>query len=105
MDINEDSFSLEHILPESPNIEWRENFTDTQIEEMVYRLGNLTPLEPPKNRQIGNELYSVKQQEYQQSMYKMTQNILAEQWTPDTIYNRQKELAKRAIHIWKSDFL
>ena len=104
IDINEDSFSIEHILPESPNSEWRKNFTDAQIEEMVYRIGNVTPLEPSKNREVGNELYSVKQEAYQQSVYQLTQNILAEEWTPNTLSNRQKELAKRAIHIWRSDF-
>lgn len=105
LEVNEDSFSIEHILPESPNREWRQNFTDTQIEEMVYRLGNLTPLEPSLNRQVGNELYSIKQEAYQQSVYQLTQNILAEDWTPDTLATRQRHLAQRAIHIWRSDFL
>lgn len=104
IDINEDSFSIEHILPESPSNEWRNNFTDAQIEEMVYRVGNLTPVEPHLNRRIGNELYSIKQEVYQQSVYKLTQNILAEEWTPNTLATRQRHLAQRAVHIWRSDF-
>ncbi|HAG81127.1 MAG TPA: DUF262 domain-containing protein [Cyanobacteria bacterium UBA12227] len=103
-DINEDGFTIEHILPESPTDDWRQNFTDTQIEDMVYRLGNLTPLEPHLNRQVGNKLYPSKQATYQQSIYKLTQNILAEEWTPNTLATRQRHLAKRAIHIWRSDF-
>jgi uncharacterized protein with ParB-like and HNH nuclease domain len=103
-DIGEDGFSIEHILPESPTDDWRQNFTDAQIEEMVYRLGNLTPLEPPFNRQVGNEPYSVKQEKYQQSVYSLTQSILAEEWTPNTITTRQRHLAQRAVHIWRSDF-
>lgn len=104
IEVNEDSFSIEHILPESPYSEWRQNFTDAQIEEMVYRIGNLTPLEPHFNRQVGNRRYSIKLKIYQKSVYKLTQNILAEEWTPDTLATRQRHLAKRATHIWRADF-
>ena len=104
IDVNEDSFSIEHILPESPVDGWRQNFSDTQVEEMTYRIGNLTPLEPNLNRQIGNELYSVKRTIYQQSVYALTQNVVAEEWTPDTLSTRQRHLAQRAVHVWRSDF-
>jgi uncharacterized protein with ParB-like and HNH nuclease domain len=105
IEVDEDSFSIEHILPESPSSEWRQNFTDTQIEEMVYRIGNLTPLEPSLNRQVGNQLYPIKREVYQQSVYTLTQNILAEEWTPNTLATRQRHLAQRATHIWRADFL
>ena len=104
LDVNEDSFSIEHILPESPTDAWRQNFTEPQLEEMPYRLGNLTLLEPSLNRQIGNKFYPKKQEIYQNSIYQLTQNILAEEWTPNTLANRQKYLAQQAVHIWKSDF-
>lgn len=104
IDVNEDSFSIEHILPESPKSEWQQHFTNAQVEDMVYRIGNLIPLEPSLNRQVGNELYLIKREAYQQSGYKLTQNILAEEWTPNTLATRQKHLAKRATHIWRSDF-
>lgn len=105
IDINEDSFSIEHILPESPTDDWRQNFTDSQVEEMVYRLGNLTPLEPHLNREVGNESYLMKREKYQQSVYTLTQRIMAEEWTPNTLATRQRHLAQRAVHIWRSDFL
>ncbi len=104
-DINEDSFSIEHILPESPSNAWEKHFPDSQVEDMVYRIGNLTPLEPPFNREIGNEVYANKQNKYQQSVYALTQNILAEEWTIDSIVKRQNNLATRAVHIWRADFL
>lgn len=104
IDVNEDSFSIEHILPESLSSDWQQSFTDAQIEEMVYRIGNLTPLEPHLNRQVGNELYPIKREVYQQSVYKLTQNILAEEWTPNTLVTRQRYLAERAAHIWRADF-
>ncbi|PMB00685.1 hypothetical protein CEN50_02085 [Fischerella thermalis CCMEE 5268] len=105
IEVNEDSFSIEHILPESLSSEWQQNFSDTQLEEMVCRIGNLTPLEPPLNRQVGNESYPIKREVYQQSVYKLTRDILAEEWTPDTLATRQRGLAQRATHIWRSDFL
>ncbi len=103
-DISEDGFSVEHILPESPTDDWRQNFTDSQIEEMVYRLGNLTPLEPDLNRQIGNESYSIKQVAYQQSLYSLARNIVAEDWGANALATRQRQLAQRATHIWRADF-
>ncbi|MEM9155520.1 MAG: DUF262 domain-containing protein [Cyanobacteria bacterium P01_F01_bin.33] len=103
-DISEDGFSIEHILPESPTEDWRRKFTDIQIEGMLYRIGNMTPLEPKLNRQVGNEPYSSKQEAYQKSVYHLTQNILAEEWTFDTLASRQQQLAQRATCIWKSDF-
>ncbi|NJK99408.1 MAG: DUF262 domain-containing protein [Spirulinaceae cyanobacterium RM2_2_10] len=104
LDVNEDSFSIEHILPESPSTEWQRAFSDLQVESMVYRIGNLTPLEPKLNRQVGNESYATKRAKYQQSAYTLTQDLLAEEWTPDTLASRQMQLARRAVHIWRSDF-
>jgi len=103
-EVNEDSFSIEHILPESPSSEWQQDFTDSQMEEMVYRIGNLTPLEHHFNRQVSNQSYRTKREVYAQSVYQLTRDILAEEWTPDTLATRQRHLAKRAIHIWQSDF-
>ncbi len=103
-DISEDGFSIEHILPESPDEDWRRYFTDDQIEEVVYRIGNFTPLEPGLNRQVGNKPYSIKNDTYQKSVYNLTLNIAAEEWTVNTIASRQRQLAQRATYIWKSDF-
>lgn len=103
-DITEDAFSVEHILPESPAESWYKTFTDSQLDDVIYRIGNLTPLEPPLNRQVGNKTYEIKQTAYQNSIYQLTRNILADEWDMDAIANRQRRLAQRAIHIWKSDF-
>jgi uncharacterized protein with ParB-like and HNH nuclease domain len=103
-DVSEDGFSIEHILPENPSNDWQQEFTDAQMEEMVYRLGNLTPLEASINRDIGQQRYSIKQPYYSQSTYRLTQQITAEDWTPNTIAARQERLARRAVQIWKADF-
>jgi uncharacterized protein with ParB-like and HNH nuclease domain len=104
-DLNDDSFSIEHILPESPSDRWHNNFKDDEIEEMIYRLGNLIPLEASLNREIGNKYYPDKQRIYQKSNYELAKNIEAEEWTPDSIAKRQQSLAQRAVHIWKADFV
>ena len=103
-DIAEDTLSIEHILPESPTQNWDEYFSVTEAEAMVYRIGNLTPLEPNLNRKVGNQSFSEKQSIYENSGYALTQAIVAEDWTADSIARRQERLAKRAIHIWRSDF-
>ena len=102
--VEEDSFSIEHILPESPSEIWRKDFSEIQIEEIVYKIGNLTLLEPYFNRQIGNDAYSEKQKLYEKSVYELTSNIQAEEWTPDNINLRQTRLARSAVHIWRADF-
>jgi len=102
--IDEDGFSIEHILPESPSSSWQQNFTASKIEEMVDRLGNLTPLEPDLNNQIGSKSYQIKQAAYKKSVYQLAKNITAEEWTPETLTNRQKKLAQQAVQVWRSDF-
>lgn len=104
VEVDTSRFSIEHILPESPGEIWRNTFSETQIENMVYRLGNLTPLESSLNRQIGNTNFEEKKLVYQRSKYVLTQDIEMAEWTPDTIASRQQRLARRAVHIWQSDF-
>lgn len=104
LEIKEESFSIEHILPESPKEGWRQQFTDAQIDAMTYRLGNLLPLEPSLNRQVGNDPYPLKQRVYQQSVYALAKAVVAEDWTPDALAARQRQLARRAVQIWRADF-
>lgn len=102
--IMEDSFSIEHILPENPDHSWQQNFTEKQQDEMVYRLGNMTLLEPALNREIGNQPYVRKREKYQDSQYSLTQEIQGEDWTPDAIANRQQHLGRLAVQVWRADF-
>ena len=103
--IERNSFSIEHILPESASESWQRTFTETQLDEMTYRLGNLTLLEPSLNRELGNQAYAVKQQTYPQSRYRLTQSILAQEWTADSLADRQGRLARQAVQIWQADFV
>jgi Protein of unknown function DUF262/Protein of unknown function (DUF1524) len=103
-EIDIDSFSIEHILPQEPTEEWRQVFDSRQLDDMIYRLGNMTPLESTLNRSIGREPYPEKRVAYLQSAYTMTQQIQAEDWTADSIARRQEHMAKQAVHIWRIDY-
>lgn len=106
-DPDTDPGTIEHILPENPADSWKEDFKSELWDASVYRLGNLTLLEPAINRRIGNATYAEKQAAYSQSAYLVTQELTEtapESWTPELLDARQRRLAARAIHLWRSDF-
>ncbi len=104
MDFESDPASIEHILPENPGSEWDEAFPDTQHLYYVYRLGNLTLLEEGLNREAGISCYDDKKDIYRRSAYALCQSVNAPEWSPAAIEDRQRKMAERAAHIWKSDF-
>ncbi|MDM7994936.1 MAG: DUF262 domain-containing HNH endonuclease family protein [Acidobacteriota bacterium] len=106
-DPDTDPASIEHILPENPSEEWAEHFPSEHWEKNIYRLGNLTLLEPSANRRVGNLAYAEKLRAYLSSAYSLTKEIVEmapEYWTPDIMARRQKEMAQRAVHLWRSEF-
>ena len=101
-DITEDSFSIEHILPQNPDEVWCQQFKDAKVADaLTTRLGNLTPLEPALNSALGRASYPVKKEAYEKSAYTITQNIQAEEWTADSIVRRQERMAEQAARIWR----
>lgn len=99
--------SIEHILPENPNGEWDNSFPQERQGDFIYRLGNMTLLEASLNRQIGNSPFREKVPIYTTSSYALTQelaNSSPDEWSPANIDSRQQSMAKRAAHIWRSDF-
>ena len=106
-DPDTDPGSIEHVLPENPADVWDETYPRQQWENGVYRLGNLTLLEAAANREIANELYPDKLDAYARSTYEITRQIpkmAPEQWTPELVDARQRQLAKRAAQAWRADF-
>ena len=102
-----DPGSIEHILPEHPVDAWKEAFPAERREASVYRLGNLTLLEPAANHNVGNSVYTGKLDAYGNSAYALTRQIpemAPERWTPELVDERQRRLAGRAVHLWRSDF-
>lgn len=97
----DETATIEHILPENPLDEWKDSFTQEEQENYVYRLGNLTLLESAKNNDCGTKPFSEKQKIYQQSQYQMTKQIDYPEWTANQIRSRQENLAKIAKTVWK----
>ena len=106
-DYESDTGTIEHILPENPGADWDAFFEPQRQAEQVYRLGNLTLLEASLNRQVGNQLLAAKRALYAQSGYVITKSIAADEddtWTAAALARRQAQMARRAAHIWRSDF-
>ena len=105
-DFESDTFNVEHVLPQSPETDW-EQFTDEEVEAMVYRIGNMALLTKGVNKDIGNAAYAVKRPVLQTSGFGLTQKLAEENadWTPERIEARQKSLAKLATSIWRIDTL
>jgi hypothetical protein len=101
-DFESDTFGIEHILPQSPGDEWSQ-FSDTDVEYFVYRIGNMIPLERTDNRDMGNAGYDRKREAFRRSKFVLTRGLAQEyaQWTPERINTRQDYLAKIAASIWR----
>ncbi len=95
-------FTLEHILPENPGSNWPQ-FNDRQAEDCLYRLGNLTLLERPLNRDLGSSSATEKLRRFAESCFVMTREIAKSNdvWTPERISARQHGLADIAVQRWR----
>ncbi len=99
------SATIEHILPENPGLEWASLFRRQNLEDEVYRLGNLTLLEASKNRECGNAPFEDKLKVYRTSAYRLTaEETDYSEWTPATLRIRQEKMAKWANAVWRVDF-
>lgn len=105
-DFESDAFNVEHVLPQNPETGW-EQFTDEEVEAMVYRIGNMALMAKGANRTIGNATYAIKRAILQSSVFGLTQKLGEEnaEWTPARITARQKGLAKLATAVWRIDQL
>lgn len=102
-----DPGTIEHILPENPSSAWDEAFPPERADRSIYRLGNLSLLEGPKNRAVANRPYREKAEAYGQSAYRLSQQIVEiapEAWTLALLEKRQEHMAARATHLWRLDY-
>ncbi len=102
-----DPATIEHILPENPTEPWEQAFPHERWDAYIPRLGNLTLLESNRNREVGNRTYEEKLSSYADSSYALARRIpeaAPEQWTPELLEARQRRMAERAVHLWRSDF-
>lgn len=103
--------NLEHILPQSPDKEWKKYFKekkveDEEIEEITYKIGNLTLLDVDMNRQAKNLFFTKKRdQYYKKSILWLNEPIKSiKEWNKKVIESRQEALAKLANKIWEIKF-
>lgn len=96
------SYSIEHVLPQSPNGGW-DVFNDRDLDNFVYRLANMVMLEAGKNKDIGNQPYAEKRQVLQASAVHLTRKLAEENadWTPERLAARQRQLADLATAVWR----
>lgn len=104
-DFESATYSLEHILPEHPSGAWS-YIEESKQDRLIYRIGNMTPLETGRNRDLGNADYDAKRAVYQQSAFRITQAVAEhyDSWDEQKIEARQRRLATVASGIWKIDF-
>jgi uncharacterized protein with ParB-like and HNH nuclease domain/alkylated DNA nucleotide flippase Atl1 len=107
IDFENTGLSLEHILPQTLNEEWRTHLIglgqdpDEVYQSLVHTLGNLTLT--AFNGTLSNNPFERKRQIYSGSHLELNR-ALAEQnaWGRDEILARANELADHAIAIWPS---
>jgi hypothetical protein len=104
-DFESASYNIEHILPEHPNQSWA-YIEEPKQDRLIYRIGNMTPLETKSNRDLGNQDYDLKRSVYAKSDFQITRAIAEhyEVWDEQKIEARQKQMAKVAANLWRIDF-
>lgn len=105
LDLDSNTYSLEHILPEHPSEAWS-YIEESKQDALIYRLGNITLLEKNRNQDLNNQNYETKRTIYQNSIFQITKAIAEhyDSWNEQEIDRRQKQLAIKATGIWNFSF-
>lgn len=107
---NFSNITVEHVLPQNPAPDsvWVKCFPSLEERERyVHRLGNLVLLSCWKNTQAQNYDFEIKKQKYFTtktgiSPFALTTQVLNEQeWNPEVIERRQKELIGILKKVWR----
>lgn len=100
-DFEDNSGTIEHILPENGNENYLAEFPQAIHESEVYRFGNYTILEDDKNRACEILPFPDKKIVFATSQYKLSREIQSNTWSPNSIDLRQDRLANYASSIWR----
>lgn len=101
-DRSPDEVNLEHILPRTVTdfADWP-NFNADTKGIYVGRLGNLAILPSKENSKIGNVSFDEKKKVFDTCAFITTKDLSTQvDWSPSTIEQRQKDLAKLAVEAW-----
>jgi hypothetical protein len=99
---NPEALTVEHILPKKPDSKWPPKMRqEAFVKEHCNRIGNLTILTEPMNKDCESKPFAFKRKIYDGAKYKITKAICAyEEWDPDAITDRQARLAEVAASVW-----
>jgi hypothetical protein len=102
IDADDDSISIEHVLPQSPGPGW-ERFDSDALESMTWLVGNMVLLRRNQNSALGSTTWAQKRPVLEQSEFALTRKLAAEnsEWTPARVQGRQRALAKLATARWR----
>jgi len=99
---NDETISIEHIMPQTLNAEWKiylSKETMQAYESSLHRLGNLALTN--YNGEMSNKSFAEKKKIYKGSKYYYTTKILEyDEWQIQQINERSKNLADEALKIW-----
>lgn len=95
--------TLEHVLPENPGAAWA-HVSEEDRRRFTNRLGNYVLLSRDENRALGNVGFDEKAKVFRTSS-RPTTRLAAEPpaWTAQAIVQRQEQLAREAVAIWRID--
>ena len=100
--------TIEHVLPQNPKKEsvWNKDWSEEERVKWTHRLGNLVLLSRKKNPQASNHDFKKKKEVYFKtdkgvSPYACTTQVLNHQnWTPNEVKERQKDMLKVLANNW-----
>jgi hypothetical protein len=88
-----------------PNEYWFDAFNGVEIDNFIYRIGNMTLLETVKNREADRKSFDEKAAIYQTSNYKLPKEVAKmEIWNTASVNSRQRDLADKAASVWKINY-
>ena len=102
-DIPANNFTIEHILPRTPNDNYPD-YDEDQIENYTRTLANLIPISGEINSSIQNSPYSEKRGRFlKDSMYKTPRELARrfQTWTPEDVGKRSEYLFEWVKNRWK----
>ena len=102
--ISENKYTVEHILPTSPeHLKGWEHFDPKEHKDTIHLLGNLTLLSDRDNKPgtAYNRSFEKKKTIFEASLIKMTKEVSrVSEWSPAEIQNRQLKMARLACNVW-----
>lgn len=102
---NYQNITVEHVLPQKPNLKEWSSFTQKTHKTYVNKLGNLTLLDGNKNAKLSNSNFSVKKEKYKGGkidIFSETKKVFSKNtWDVNSLKERQKTLVNIYINYVK----